>query len=33
VLKLRLHAEGYGWKFVSVAGETFTDSGKSACHQ
>jgi hypothetical protein len=32
VLKLRLHAESYRWKFVSVAGETFTDSGTRACH-
>ncbi len=27
VLKLTLHANSYDWKFVPVAGETFTDSG------
>jgi hypothetical protein len=32
VLKLTLHATGYDWKFVPVAGKTFTDSGSTACH-
>jgi hypothetical protein len=32
VLKLRLYADGYRWKFVPVAGKTFTDSGTGACH-
>ena len=32
VLKLSLHAAGYSWQFVPVAGSTFTDSGTAACH-
>jgi chitodextrinase len=32
VLKLTLHAASYDWKFVPVAGATFTDSGSSNCH-
>jgi acid phosphatase type 7 len=32
VLKLTLSAEGYSWKFVPVAGKTFTDSGTATCH-
>jgi acid phosphatase type 7 len=32
VLKLRLSAGGYTWKFLPVAGETFTDSGTGQCH-
>jgi acid phosphatase type 7 len=32
VLKLTLHASSYEWKFVPVAGKTFTDSGTKACH-
>jgi hypothetical protein len=32
VLKLTLHPDGYEWKFVPVAGATFTDSGASRCH-
>ncbi|HEU5260817.1 MAG TPA: invasin domain 3-containing protein, partial [Gemmatimonadales bacterium] len=32
VLKLTLHATGYNWEFVPVAGQTFTDSGSGACH-
>ena len=32
VLKLTLHASGYDWQFVPVAGKTFTDSGTQACH-
>jgi hypothetical protein len=32
VLKLELRADSYAWKFVPVAGETFTDSGTDPCH-
>ena len=32
VLKLTLHATSYDWQFVPVAGQTFTDSGSTACH-
>ena len=32
VLKLTLHPSSYDWKFVPVAGETFTDSGSQRCH-
>jgi calcineurin-like phosphoesterase family protein len=32
VLKLTLHADGYDWKFIPVAGKTFTDSGTGFCH-
>jgi hypothetical protein len=32
VLKLTLHSTSYDWKFVPVAGKTFTDSGSNACH-
>jgi len=32
VLKLTLHANGYDWEFVPIAGQTFTDSGTGACH-
>ncbi len=32
VLKLTLHAGSYEWKFVPVAGETFTDPGTTSCH-
>jgi hypothetical protein len=31
VLKLRLESGGYSWKFVHVAGKTFTDSGTTSC--
>ena len=31
VLKLTLHATGYDWQFVPVAGSTFTDSGSDTC--
>ena len=31
VLKLTLHPAEYDWEFIPVAGETFTDSGTSAC--
>jgi hypothetical protein len=32
VLKLTLHSGSYEWKFVPVAGKTFTDSGTQSCH-
>lgn len=32
VLKLRLESTGYRWRFVPVAGKTFTDSGFTFCH-
>jgi acid phosphatase type 7 len=32
VLKLNLGAGSYAWKFVPVAGKTFTDSGTARCH-
>ncbi|HYM53474.1 MAG TPA: metallophosphoesterase, partial [Candidatus Dormibacteraeota bacterium] len=32
VLRLELHPTSYEWDFLPVAGETFTDSGSSACH-
>jgi acid phosphatase type 7 len=32
VLKLNLSAGTYQWKFVPVAGKTFTDSGTDECH-
>lgn len=32
VLRLRLSAGSYTWKFLPVAGETFTDSGSTQCH-
>jgi hypothetical protein len=32
ILKLTLHPNSYEWKFVPVAGKTFTDSGTSDCH-
>jgi hypothetical protein len=31
VLKLRLKSASYSWKFVPVAGKTFTDSGSNYC--
>jgi hypothetical protein len=31
-LALTLHASGYDWQFVPVAGATFTDNGSGACH-
>ena len=33
VLILRLSAGGYAWKFLPVAGQSFTDSGTGQCHQ
>jgi predicted phosphodiesterase len=32
VLKMTLGATSYSWKFVPVAGKTFTDSGTRNCH-
>ena len=32
VLKLTLHPDSYEWEFVPVAGGTFRDSGRAACH-
>jgi acid phosphatase type 7 len=32
VLKLDLSAGSYTWKFVHIAGKTFSDSGTDACH-
>jgi hypothetical protein len=32
VLKLTLNPTSYAWKFVPVAGKTFTDSGTTSCH-
>jgi hypothetical protein len=31
VLQLTLHADSYDWRFVPVAGDTFTDSGSDTC--
>jgi hypothetical protein len=32
VLKLTLGSSSYSWKFVPVAGKTFTDAGTGTCH-
>ncbi|HEU5183559.1 MAG TPA: PKD domain-containing protein [Gemmatimonadaceae bacterium] len=32
VLQLTLRSDGYDWKFVPVAGKTFTDQGSGTCH-
>jgi hypothetical protein len=32
VLKLTLHSTSYDWKFVPIAGQSFTDSGTTNCH-
>lgn len=32
VLKLTLNPGGYSWRFVPVAGKSFTDSGTASCH-
>jgi concanavalin A-like lectin/glucanase superfamily protein/calcineurin-like phosphoesterase family protein len=32
VLQLTLHSTSYDWKFVPIAGQTFTDSGSTNCH-
>ncbi len=33
VLKLTLSPTDYSWEFVPVAGQTFTDSGSTDCHE
>ncbi len=32
VLDLTLSATGYSWKFLPIAGQTFTDQGSGTCH-
>jgi invasin-like protein/calcineurin-like phosphoesterase family protein len=32
VLKLYLYDDSYAWKFVPVAGQTFSDTGSAGCH-
>ena len=32
VLRLTLHATSYDWRFVPVAGSTYSDSGTATCH-
>jgi hypothetical protein len=32
ILKLNLHSTSYDWRFIPVAGKSFTDSGKGTCH-
>lgn len=32
VIRLNLRADSYAWKFVPIAGKTFTDSGSDGCH-
>ncbi|MGE5742462.1 MAG: Ig-like domain-containing protein, partial [Gemmatimonadota bacterium] len=32
VFKLYLYDDSYAWRFVPIAGKTFTDSGSAACH-
>ncbi len=32
VLRLNLRAGSYTWKFIPIAGETFSDSGSDRCH-
>lgn len=32
VLRLTLHASSFDWRFIPVAGRTFTDAGTAACH-
>jgi calcineurin-like phosphoesterase family protein/Big-like domain-containing protein len=32
VLELTLHSSSYEWRFVPIAGQTFTDSGSRGCH-
>lgn len=33
VLRLTLHPDSYDWRFIPVAGETFTDSGHTGCRR
>ncbi len=32
ILRLTLHATSYDWQFVPISGQSFTDSGTTACH-
>jgi hypothetical protein len=32
VLELKLYNDRYDWRFVPIAGQTYTDSGSQACH-
>lgn len=32
VLRLKLGAKGYSWRFIPVTGRTFTDAGTGSCH-
>lgn len=32
VLRLDLHDTSYDWRFIPIAGKSFTDSGSGACH-
>jgi hypothetical protein len=32
VLKLELHSESYGWEFLPVQGQSFTDAGTATCN-
>ncbi len=32
VLKVTLHADGYDWEFIPIAGSTYTDGGSTSCH-
>jgi hypothetical protein len=32
VLELTLHPRSYDWRFVPIAGSTFTDRGSTRCH-
>jgi acid phosphatase type 7 len=32
VLQLTLHPSSYEWAFVPIAGQSFTDTGTTACH-
>lgn len=32
ILKLTLEEDAYSWEFIPVAGKSFTDSGRTACH-
>src|ERR1041384_3679938 len=32
VLKLTLDSAAYGWRFIPIAGSSFTDAGSTACH-
>jgi PKD repeat protein len=32
VIRVELHADGYDWTFLPIAGKTFTDAGSGSCH-